>query len=179
MLDSGILRLFDTVLSTLSGWSTVPYDSVNQIASKFEIPYASTDWKQSLEDLRPTIVAADFVPNKDALEQIEWAEVNAEWSYTAMIELNSPYASKSISALFKHSGLQTRFHDDHIVIDGESGAILMRVVIHRVTFTSTRPKAVGKKRKCQNPLFKNCLATSQIIPNAIGRIKARICCRYL
>lgn len=68
----------------------------------------------------------DFVPNEDELDKIKWADVNAEWSYTATIDFSSPYASKPVSALFKHSGLHPRFSDDHIVVYGEDSAILMK-----------------------------------------------------
>ena len=67
----------------------------------------------------------NFIPAEDELDQIEWADVNAEWSYTAIMEFTSPLASKKISVIYKHSALQPRFYDDHIVIYGDSGAILM------------------------------------------------------
>lgn len=67
----------------------------------------------------------NFIPNDDELSTIEWAESDAEWSYTVMMQFDSLFASQSVSALFKHSGLQPRFGEDHIVIYGDEGAILM------------------------------------------------------
>ena len=67
----------------------------------------------------------DFIPQEDELANIEWGESDAEWSYTVLMELDSPLASKSVSALFKHSALQARFGEDHILIYGDEGAIVM------------------------------------------------------
>ncbi|RMG84610.1 MAG: gfo/Idh/MocA family oxidoreductase, partial [Chloroflexi bacterium] len=36
----------------------------------------------------------EFIPSEDELASIEWGEVNAEWSYTVMAELESPHAPK-------------------------------------------------------------------------------------
>lgn len=55
---------------------------------------------------------------------LEWGESNVEWSYSVMAQLESPYANKPVSVLFKHGGLSPRFNDnDHIVFYGSSGAI--------------------------------------------------------
>jgi predicted dehydrogenase len=67
----------------------------------------------------------EHIPDKDELAQIEWGEGNAEWSYSVLAEFNSPHAPNPVSTLFKHSGLQPRHGDDHIVIYGETGAITM------------------------------------------------------
>ena len=67
-------------------------------------------------------IREQFIPDDDALKQIEWGEVDAEWSYTAMIELESPHTKRPVSALFKHSALHPRFDDDHIIVYGDEGS---------------------------------------------------------
>ncbi|GAB5493874.1 MAG: hypothetical protein Phog2KO_40890 [Phototrophicaceae bacterium] len=67
----------------------------------------------------------DFIPSEDELDTVEWADANAEWSYVATMQFESKLSEKSVLALFKHSGLQPRVSDDHIVIYGDEGAILM------------------------------------------------------
>lgn len=58
---------------------------------------------------------------------LKWGESNVEWSYCVMAQLESPYASKPVSVLFKHGGLTPRFNDnDHIVFYGNAGAIYIK-----------------------------------------------------
>ncbi|MEM6430771.1 MAG: Gfo/Idh/MocA family oxidoreductase [Deinococcota bacterium] len=73
-----------------------------------------------------------FIPEDANQSNLDWAEVDAEWSYTvlATLDANATNAKlaednnhEGVSALFKHSGLQPRFHDDYIVIYGAEGAI--------------------------------------------------------
>ena len=54
---------------------------------------------------------------------LQWGESNVEWTYTVLAQLESEYASKPVSVLFKHGGLNPRFNEDHIVIYGSKGAI--------------------------------------------------------
>ena len=51
----------------------------------------------------------NFIPDKADLDTVEWGESDAEWSYSVLMELESPFASKNVSTLFKHSALQPRF----------------------------------------------------------------------
>jgi len=67
----------------------------------------------------------NFIPDDAELEQLEWGDVDAEWSYTVMMEMKTVFAEKPVSILFKHSALQPRFSEDHIVIYGDKGAIMM------------------------------------------------------
>lgn len=67
----------------------------------------------------------DFIPDEEELTQVEWGEANVEWSYTVLMDMNTPFAKKPVSILFKHSALQPRFGDDHIIIYGDEGAIMM------------------------------------------------------
>lgn len=54
---------------------------------------------------------------------LEWGESNVEWSYCVLAKLQSDYAPRPVSVLFKHGGLHPRFKDDHIVFYGSKGAI--------------------------------------------------------
>ncbi len=57
---------------------------------------------------------------------LEWGESNVEWTYTVMAQLESPMATKPVSILFKHGGLNPRFNEDHIVFYGTKGAIYIK-----------------------------------------------------
>ncbi len=57
---------------------------------------------------------------------LEWGESNVEWTYTVMAQLESPMATKPVSVLFKHGGLNPRFNEDHIVFYGSKGAIYIK-----------------------------------------------------
>ena len=65
----------------------------------------------------------NFIPENLDDPALKWGESNVEWSYTVLAQLESPFAAKPVSALFKHSALLPRFHDDHIVFYGNRGAI--------------------------------------------------------
>jgi len=56
----------------------------------------------------------------------QWGESNVEWTYTVLAQLESPYAKKPVSVLFKHGGLNPRFNEDHIVFYGSDGAIYIK-----------------------------------------------------
>ncbi len=65
-----------------------------------------------------------FAPEPDQLDQISWGEGNAEWSYTVMAHLQPQTpATQPVSALFRHGGLQPRFHADYVAFYGSAGAI--------------------------------------------------------
>ncbi|SMD09450.1 Gfo/Idh/MocA family protein [Primorskyibacter flagellatus] len=68
----------------------------------------------------------NFIPEDLTDPSLEWGESNVEWSYTVMAQLESPFAQKPVSVLFKHGGLVPRFHDDHIVFYGTKGAIFIK-----------------------------------------------------
>ena len=57
---------------------------------------------------------------------LEWGESNVEWTYTVLAQLESTLAQKPVSVLFKHGGLNPRFHEDHIVFYGTKGAIYIK-----------------------------------------------------
>lgn len=65
----------------------------------------------------------NFIPEDLDDPALEWGESNVEWSYTVLAQLQSPFADKPVSVLFKHGGLVPRFHEDHVVIYGTKGAL--------------------------------------------------------
>lgn len=68
----------------------------------------------------------NFIPEDLEDPALKWGESNVEWSYTVMAQLESPFAGKPVSVLFKHGGLVPRFQDDHIVFYGTKGAIYIK-----------------------------------------------------
>lgn len=68
----------------------------------------------------------DFIPRDLDDPSLKWGESNVEWSYTVLMELESTFAAKPVSVLFKHGGLVPRFHEDHIVFYGTKGAIYVK-----------------------------------------------------
>ena len=68
----------------------------------------------------------DHIPKDLKDPSLEWGESNVEWTYTVLAQLESPLASKPVSVLFKHGGLNPRFNEDHIVFYGTKGAIYIK-----------------------------------------------------
>ena len=68
----------------------------------------------------------DFIPKDLEDPSLKWGESNVEWSYTVLAQLESPFAGKPVSVLFKHGGLVPRFLEDHIVFYGTRGAIYIK-----------------------------------------------------
>lgn len=68
----------------------------------------------------------DFIPKDLNDPSLQWGESNVEWSYTVLAQLESPFASKPVSALFKHGGLTPKFDENHIVFYGTKGAIFIK-----------------------------------------------------
>lgn len=67
----------------------------------------------------------DFIPKDLNDPSLKWGESNVEWSYTVMAQLKSSFATKPVSVLFKHGGLNPKFHENHIVFYGTKGAIFI------------------------------------------------------
>lgn len=57
---------------------------------------------------------------------LKWGESNVEWSYNVLAQLESPYATKPVSVMFKHGGLHPRFNEDYIAFYGSKGAIYIK-----------------------------------------------------
>jgi len=68
----------------------------------------------------------DHIPKDLNDSNLEWGESNVEWSYTVLAKLESEFAKKPVSVLFKHGGLNPRFNEDHIVFYGTKGAIYIK-----------------------------------------------------
>ena len=68
----------------------------------------------------------DFIPDDLEDPALEWGESNVEWSYTVLAQLQSAFATKPVSVLFRHGGLHPRFNDDHLVFYGSTGAIYIK-----------------------------------------------------
>ncbi len=66
----------------------------------------------------------NFIPESADDPNLNWAEADADWSYTVLAKMAAEMATEQpVSALFQHSGLQPRFHPDHIVFYGRDAAI--------------------------------------------------------
>lgn len=68
----------------------------------------------------------DHIPDDLDDPSLEWGESNVEWTYTVLARLQSEFARKPVSVLFKHGGLHPRFNEDHIVFYGSQGAIYIK-----------------------------------------------------
>ena len=68
----------------------------------------------------------ELIPESLDDPSLKWGESNVEWSYTVLAQLESEYASKPVSVLFKHGGLNPRFNEDHLVFYGSKGAIYIK-----------------------------------------------------
>ena len=65
----------------------------------------------------------NFAPESADDPDLQWAEADAEWSYTVLAKMAAAQSTQPVSALFQHSGLQPRFHPDHMVFYGREAAI--------------------------------------------------------
>ena len=68
----------------------------------------------------------DHIPKDLGDPNLEWGESNVEWSYNVTAKLESPFAEKPVSVLFKHGGLHPRFNEDYIAFYGSKGAIYIK-----------------------------------------------------
>ena len=68
----------------------------------------------------------DFIPDDLNDPSLKWGESNVEWSYTVLAKLESEFAQKPVSVLFKHGGLHPRFNEDYIAFYGDKGAIYIK-----------------------------------------------------
>ncbi|MGJ8693022.1 MAG: Gfo/Idh/MocA family protein [Thalassotalea sp.] len=68
----------------------------------------------------------DFIPKDINDPSLKWGESNVEWSYNVLAQLESEFAKKPVSVMFKHGGLHPRFNEDHIVFYGSKGAIYIK-----------------------------------------------------
>ena len=68
----------------------------------------------------------DHIPDDLNDPSLEWGQSNVEWSYNVTAKIDSPMAKQPVTALFKHGGLQPRFHEDYIAFYGSKGAIYIK-----------------------------------------------------
>ena len=68
----------------------------------------------------------EHIPKDINDPSLEWGESNVEWSYNVLAQLESPFAQKPVSVMFKHGGLHPRFNEDHIAFYGSKGAIYIK-----------------------------------------------------
>lgn len=68
----------------------------------------------------------EHIPENLSDPSLEWGESNVEWSYNVSAKLESPFASKPVSVLFKHGGLHPRFNEDYIAFYGRTGTIYIK-----------------------------------------------------
>ena len=68
----------------------------------------------------------NFIPESADDPDLEWAEADAEWSYTVLAKIAAEQpTAQPVTALFQHSGLQPRFYPDHIIFYGSEAAIMI------------------------------------------------------
>lgn len=68
----------------------------------------------------------EHIPDDLDDPSLEWGESNVEWSYNVTTQIQSPFAKKPVTALFKHGGLHPRFNEDYIAFYGSKGAIYIK-----------------------------------------------------
>ena len=68
----------------------------------------------------------EHIPDDLNDPSLEWGESNVEWSYNVTANLESPFAKKPVSVLFKHGGLHPRFNEDYVAFYGSKGAIYIK-----------------------------------------------------
>ena len=110
----------------------------------------------------------DFIPKDLNDPSLKWGESNVEWSYTVLAQLESPFAEKPVSVLFKHGGLVPRFNEDHIVFYGTEGAIYLKGHYGSGQLVSVWAKARhGKSCLCRRTLPTTC-RKSKVRPSNAG-----------
>jgi len=68
----------------------------------------------------------EHIPDNLDDPNLEWGESDVEWSYNVTARIDSPFAKNPVTALFKHGGLQPRFHEDYIAFYGSKGTIYIK-----------------------------------------------------
>ena len=68
----------------------------------------------------------DHIPDDLNDPSLKWGKSNVEWSYNVTAKIESPFAKKPVTALFKHGGLQPRFHEDYIAVYGSEGSVYIK-----------------------------------------------------
>jgi predicted dehydrogenase len=79
-----------------------------------------------VEGVHNFMTRRNFIPKDLSDPTLKWGKSNVEWSYTVLAQLESRFATRPVSVMFKHGGLVPRFQDDHIVFYGTEGAIYLK-----------------------------------------------------
>ena len=111
-LNNNFTHKLSIVLEMLAGTPLTVYGETRSDMKRAPIVSGSHDFRER----------RNFIPEDVNDPNLQWAESDAEWSYTVLANIESS-KKHEVSALFKHSGLQPRFHDDCIAIYGSKGAI--------------------------------------------------------
>ena len=66
----------------------------------------------------------DFIPSAEELAELEWRDVDSEWSYSVMAHV-SPAGDvrQPVTSVFRHGGMQPRFGDDYVAFYGDEASI--------------------------------------------------------
>ena len=68
----------------------------------------------------------EFIPEDLTDPSLKWGKSNVEWTYTVLAKVESGFAEKPVSVMFKHGALNPRFKEDNIVFYGSEGAIYIK-----------------------------------------------------
>lgn len=113
-LNNNFTHKLSIVEHVLDGWVSTASGEVRNDMPKAPIISGSHDFRER----------HNFAPASADDPNLEWAETNAEWSYTVLAHIQPAHpVNQPVSAVFRHSGLQPRFSDDYIVFYGREGAI--------------------------------------------------------
>jgi len=119
-IDAGGGRLNNNLTHTLSIVSSVIGDKFLSILGDVRDDLGKAPMVKGVHNF---MTRREFIPTDLKDPSLEWGESDVEWSYTVQAQIQSPFASKPVSVLFKHGGLVPRFNKDHIVFYGREGAI--------------------------------------------------------
>jgi predicted dehydrogenase len=89
---------------------------------------------ESRNDLKKVPVGPDVHDFRDFAKQamtpdqaakLKWADVNSDWSYTALLRIGDPARSldEAVSVTFRHSALRQGRYGDYVAIYGEKGTL--------------------------------------------------------
>ncbi len=121
--EDGGGRLNNNFTHTLSIVSAVVGDKITSISGEVRDDLIRAP---IVEGVHNFATRRDFIPKDLNDPSIKWGASNVEWSYTVLAQIESPFAERPVSVLFKHGGLVPRFNDDHIVFYGTQGAIYLQ-----------------------------------------------------
>ena len=121
--EQGGGRLNNNFTHSLSIVTSVVGDKILKIAGEVRDDLGKAP---IVEGVHNFTTRRSFIPENLDDPALEWGFSNVEWSYAVMAQIESPFAPKPVSVLFKHGGLVPRFHEDHIVFYGRHGAIYLQ-----------------------------------------------------